>query len=61
MIYLQVTLPTDYQRQFRNVMRSAIALARGRGDRTREGDTEKQLASVLARYRWSRNGGGLAR
>ncbi|KPI38336.1 Arabinanolytic transcriptional activator araR [Cyphellophora attinorum] len=56
-----VTLPTDYQRQFRNVMRSAIALARGRGDRTREGETEKQLASVLARYRWSRNGGGLAR
>lgn len=56
-----VTLPTDYQRQFRNVLRSAIALARGRGDRTREGEIEKQLASVLARYRWSRNGGGLAR
>ena len=54
-----VTLPTDYQRQFRNVMRSAIALARGRGKDQQE--TEKQLASVLARYRWSRNGGGLAR
>ena len=54
-----VTLPTDYQRQFRNVMRSAIALAKGRGRDQQE--TEKQLASVLARYRWSRNGGGLAR
>ena len=54
-----VTLPTDYQRQFRNVMRSAIALAKGR--RNNPGDTEKQLASVLARYRWSRNGAGLAR
>lgn len=54
-----VTLPTDYQRQFRNVMRSAIALAKGRGRDPAE--TEKQLASVLARYRWSRNGGGLAR
>jgi arabinolytic transcriptional activator AraR len=54
-----VTLPTDYQRQFRNVMRSAIALAKGRG--RDQGETEKQLASVLARYRWSRNGGGLAR
>jgi hypothetical protein len=54
-----VTLPTDYQRQFRNVMRSAIALAKGRG--RDQAETEKQLASVLARYRWSRNGGGLAR
>lgn len=54
-----VTLPTDYQRQFRNVMRSAIALAKERGRDQQE--TEKQLASVLARYRWSRNGGGLAR
>jgi len=54
-----VTLPTDYQRQFRNVMRSAISLAKGRTDNPR--DTEKQLTSVLARYRWSRNGRGLAR
>ncbi|KIX01822.1 uncharacterized protein Z518_09549 [Rhinocladiella mackenziei CBS 650.93] len=54
-----VTLPTDYQRQFRNVMRSAIALAKGR--RNNPGDTEKQLTFVLARYRWSRNGAGLAR
>ncbi len=53
-----VTLPTDYQRQYRNVMRSAIGLAKGRG---REEDGGKQLASVLARYRWSRGGGGLAR
>ncbi|KIW92138.1 uncharacterized protein Z519_07122 [Cladophialophora bantiana CBS 173.52] len=54
-----VTLPTDYQRQFRNVMRSAIALAKGRRSNPR--DTEKQLTFVLARYRWSRNGAGLAR
>ena len=54
-----VTLPTDYQRQFRNVMRSAIALAKGR--RINPSDTEKQLTFVLARYRWSRNGAGLAR
>lgn len=54
-----VTLPTDYQRQFRNVMRSAIALAKGR--RNNPADTEKQLTFVLARYRWSRNGAGLAR
>ncbi|KAL2422062.1 Arabinanolytic transcriptional activator araR [Exophiala dermatitidis] len=54
-----VTLPTDYQRQFRNVMRSAIALAKGR--RNNPVDTEKQLTFVLARYRWSRNGAGLAR
>ncbi|RVX74480.1 hypothetical protein B0A52_01606 [Exophiala mesophila] len=52
-----VTLPTGYQRQFRNVMRAAIGLAKGR----RSVDTEKQLAFVLARYRWSRNGAGLAR
>ncbi|KAL6249088.1 hypothetical protein RBB50_004151 [Rhinocladiella similis] len=54
-----VTLPTDYQRQFRNVMRSAIALAKGRMNNPI--DTEKQLTFVLARYRWSRNGAGLAR
>jgi arabinolytic transcriptional activator AraR len=54
-----VTLPTDYQRQFRNVLRSATALARGR--RSNPLDTEKQLTFVLARYRWSRNGAGLAR
>ncbi|KAI1627651.1 fungal-specific transcription factor domain-containing protein [Exophiala viscosa] len=54
-----ITLPTDYQRQFRNVMRSATALAKGR--RNNPSDTEKQLAFVLARYRWSRNGAGLAR
>lgn len=54
-----VTLPTDYQRQFRNVMRSAIGLAKGR--RSDPADTEKQLTFVLARYRWSRNGAGLAR
>lgn len=54
-----VTLPTDYQRQFRNVMRSAIALAKGR--KSNQTDTEKQLTFVLARYRWSRNGAGLAR
>ena len=56
-----VTLPTDYQRQMRNVMRSAIALARGRGVKGGRVETEKQLASVLARYRWSREGAGLAR
>lgn len=58
-----VTLPTDYQRQFRNVLRGAIKLGRGRGGGWggEGGETEKQLASVLARYRWSRNGGGLAR
>jgi hypothetical protein len=54
-----VTLPTDYQRQFRNVMRSATGLARG--IRSNPADTEKQLTFVLARYRWSRNGAGLAR
>ncbi|EXJ91018.1 hypothetical protein A1O1_04125 [Capronia coronata CBS 617.96] len=54
-----VTLPTDYQRQFRNVMRAAIALAKGR--RNNPVDTEKQLTFVIARYRWSRNGAGLAR
>lgn len=54
-----VTLPSDYQRQFRNVIRSAIDLAKGR--KNNPVNTERQLTFVLTRYRWSWNGAGLAR
>ncbi|KAH9827956.1 Fungal specific transcription factor domain, partial [Teratosphaeria destructans] len=54
-----VTLNTEYQRNFRKVMRSALAQVRGR---SLEDPAEQQLKrrEVLALYRWSGDGTGLA-
>ncbi|MCJ1250318.1 hypothetical protein MMC30_007544 [Trapelia coarctata] len=54
-----VTLNTEYQRNFRKVMRSALAQVKGR---ISEDFGEKQLRrrEVLALYRWTGDGTGLA-
>ncbi|KAK6385293.1 hypothetical protein LTR65_009219 [Meristemomyces frigidus] len=54
-----VTLNTEYQRNFRKVMRSALAQVRGR---LLEDFGEQQLRrrEVLALYRWTGDGTGLA-
>lgn len=54
-----VTLSTEYQRNFRKVMRSALAQVRGR---LLEDFGEQQLRrrEVLALYRWTGDGTGLA-
>ncbi|KAF2143826.1 uncharacterized protein K452DRAFT_296800 [Aplosporella prunicola CBS 121167] len=54
-----VTLNTEYQRNFRKVMRSALAQVRGR---CLEDFGEQQLRrrEVLALYRWTGDGSGLA-
>lgn len=53
------TLNTEYQRNFRKVMRSALAQVRGR---LPEGIGEQQLRrrDVLSLYRWTGDGTGLA-
>lgn len=53
-----VTLNTEYQRNFRQVMRSAVAQARGRP--VNHSDILHRRKAVLALYRWTRNGTGLA-
>ncbi|SMR58614.1 unnamed protein product [Zymoseptoria tritici ST99CH_1E4] len=51
-----VTLNTEYQRNFRKVMRSALAQVRGR----HEDFGELRRREVLALYRWTGDGTGLA-
>ncbi|KAG0157217.1 hypothetical protein PDIDSM_4402 [Penicillium digitatum] len=53
-----VTLNTEYQRSFRQVMRSAVAQARGRPVNSSE--IRHRRKAVLALYRWTRKGTGLA-
>lgn len=53
-----VTLNTEYQRMFRQVMRSAVAQARGRP--VNHSEIRHRRKAVLALYRWTRNGTGLA-
>lgn len=53
-----VTLNTEYQRAFRQVMRSAVAQARGRP--VNHSEIRHRRKAVLALYRWTRKGTGLA-
>ncbi|KAL4999337.1 Arabinolytic transcriptional activator arar [Aspergillus recurvatus] len=53
-----VTLNTEYQRNFRQVMRSAVAQARGRP--VNHSEIRQRRKAVLALYRWTRKGTGLA-
>lgn len=54
-----VTLNTEYQRNFRNVMRSALAQVRGRVPED-FGEQQLRRREVLALYRWTGDGTGLA-
>ncbi|KAK5139903.1 hypothetical protein LTR04_003277 [Oleoguttula sp. CCFEE 6159] len=54
-----VTLNTEYQRNFRKVMRSALAQVRGRLPED-FGDAQLRRREVLALYRWTGDGTGLA-
>ncbi|KAE8354169.1 fungal-specific transcription factor domain-containing protein [Aspergillus coremiiformis] len=54
-----VTLNTEYQRTFRKVMRSALAQVRGRMLED-FGEQQQRRREVLALYRWTGDGSGLA-
>ncbi|KAF7589347.1 hypothetical protein BBP40_004462 [Aspergillus hancockii] len=54
-----VTLNTEYQRTFRKVMRSALAQVRGRIPED-FGEQQQRRREVLALYRWTGDGSGLA-
>ncbi|KAI7261872.1 Xylanolytic transcriptional activator [Hortaea werneckii] len=54
-----VTLNTEYQRNFRKVMRSALAQVRGRLPED-FGEQQQRRREVLALYRWTGDGTGLA-
>ncbi|KAL1952946.1 hypothetical protein VTO42DRAFT_3930 [Malbranchea cinnamomea] len=54
-----VTLNTEYQRNFRKVMRSALAQVRGRVPDD-FGEQQQRRREVLALYRWTGDGTGLA-
>ncbi|KAK3077107.1 hypothetical protein LTS18_011198 [Coniosporium uncinatum] len=54
-----VTLNTEYQRNFRKVMRSALAQVRGRMLED-IGEQQMKRREVLALYRWTGDGTGLA-
>ncbi|KAH8696529.1 putative C6 transcription factor [Talaromyces proteolyticus] len=54
-----VTLNTEYQRNFRKVMRSALAQVRGRIPED-FGEQQQRRREVLALYRWTGDGSGLA-
>ncbi|KAI9930309.1 hypothetical protein MW887_011060 [Aspergillus wentii] len=54
-----VTLNTEYQRNFRKVMRSALAQVRGRVPED-FGEQQQRRREVLALYRWAGDGSGLA-
>lgn len=54
-----VTLNTEYQRNFRKVMRSALAQVRGRIPED-FGEQQLRRREVLALYRWTGDGTGLA-
>ncbi|KAF2164966.1 hypothetical protein M409DRAFT_67650 [Zasmidium cellare ATCC 36951] len=55
-----VTLNTEYQRNFRKVMRSALAQVRGRSAQEDFGEQQLRRREVLALYRWTGDGTGLA-
>lgn len=48
-----------FQRNFRKVMRSALAQVRGRVPED-VGEQQQRRRDVLALYRWAGDGGGLA-
>ncbi|GAB7351921.1 hypothetical protein MBLNU459_g2461t1 [Dothideomycetes sp. NU459] len=52
------TLDTEYQRNYRQILRSAVSQARGRYVPKKE--TQYRRHTVLALYRWTKNGTGLA-
>ncbi|KIV81110.1 hypothetical protein PV11_08557 [Exophiala sideris] len=52
------TLDADYQRKYRQILRSAVMQARGRS--IPERISKDRRRAVLALYRWTRNGTGLA-
>ncbi|KAL2837553.1 putative C6 transcription factor [Aspergillus pseudoustus] len=54
-----VTLNTEYQRYFRQVLRSALARARGQPVNNHF-QVRQQREAILALYRWTANGTGLA-
>ncbi|GAM86504.1 hypothetical protein ANO11243_045180 [Dothideomycetidae sp. 11243] len=54
-----VTLNTEYQRNFRKVMRSALAQVKGRLPED-FGEQQQRRREVLALYRWTGDGQGLA-
>ncbi|KAK4954291.1 hypothetical protein LTR10_007721 [Elasticomyces elasticus] len=54
-----VTLNTEYQRNFRKVMRSALAQVRGRSIED-SGEQQLRRREMLSLYRWERSGTGLA-
>ncbi|KAI9730339.1 MAG: hypothetical protein M1834_005849 [Cirrosporium novae-zelandiae] len=54
-----VTLNTEYQRNFRKVMRSALAQVKGRIPED-FGEQEQRRREVLSLYRWTGDGTGLA-
>ncbi|KAI1329594.1 fungal-specific transcription factor domain-containing protein [Xylariaceae sp. FL0255] len=54
-----VTLNTEYQRNFSKVMRSALALVRGRVPEDL-GEQHQRRRELLALYRWTGDGSGLA-
>lgn len=53
-----VTLSTEYQRNFRKVMRSALGQVNGR--ETGDGEARERRREVLGLYRWTGDGTGLA-
>ncbi|KAG9959297.1 hypothetical protein KCU61_g7550, partial [Aureobasidium melanogenum] len=52
------TLDTEYQRNYRQILRSAVTQARGRYVPQKE--TQYRRHTVLALYRWTKNGTGIA-
>lgn len=55
-----VTLNTEYQRNFRKVMRSALSQVRGRGLPEDMEEQKQRRREVLQLYRWCGDGTGLA-
>lgn len=55
-----VTLNTEYQRNFRKIMQSALAQVHGRLPEESIQQERRRRREMLALYRWSRSGGGLA-
>ncbi|OAL54338.1 hypothetical protein IQ07DRAFT_264551 [Pyrenochaeta sp. DS3sAY3a] len=55
-----VTLNTEYQRNFRKVMRSALQQVRGRGMDEHAELAQQRRREMLSLYRWSGDGTGLA-
>ncbi|EUC35362.1 hypothetical protein COCCADRAFT_90908 [Bipolaris zeicola 26-R-13] len=55
-----VTLNTEYQRNFRKVMRSALQQVRGRGIDEHAELAQQRRREMLSLYRWSGDGTGLA-